>query len=74
MDPFDMVMDEKQVAKLLSVSPKTLRNWRYLGRGPAFIKLGRTVRYKISDLDKYIKKITNGSWSLMATPPRDDET
>jgi len=37
-------------AKLLSSSPKTLRNWRHLGRGPAYSKRGRMVRYRVQDL------------------------
>lgn len=37
-------------AKILGCSPQSLRNWRHLGRGPAYSKRGRMVRYKVQDL------------------------
>jgi hypothetical protein len=32
---------------------QTLRNWRHLSRGPAYSKMGRSVRYRVSDLINY---------------------
>jgi len=29
---------------------KTLRNWRVRGEGPKFLKIGRLVRYRLSDV------------------------
>ena len=37
---------EAQTAEVLGISPATLRTWRCLGRGPRFIKVGRSVRYR----------------------------
>jgi predicted DNA-binding transcriptional regulator AlpA len=34
-----VTLRSKEVAELLGVSEKTLANWRWQGRGPAFIKL-----------------------------------
>lgn len=36
------------------VPDRTLRQWRYLGVGPAYVKVGRHVRYRRSDLDAFI--------------------
>lgn len=38
-------LTEAQAAEHLSLSPKTLRNWRSLGDGPPFLRLGSAVRY-----------------------------
>ena len=42
---------EKQAAKLLNLSPKTLQKYRIIGGGPRFIRVSaRCVRYRIVDL------------------------
>jgi predicted DNA-binding transcriptional regulator AlpA len=43
-------LTEKQAARLLSMSHRTLQAWRRTGLGPSFIKLGRAVRYRRGDL------------------------
>lgn len=43
-----------EAANYLSVQPTTLEVWRVQGRGPRFLKLGRAVRYRQSDLDAYL--------------------
>ena len=44
-----------QVAQRLGLPKQTLAQWRYLGRGPAFIKLGpKSVRYAASDVDTWL--------------------
>ena len=54
-DPFRFVNDV-EAAKILSVSPQTLRNYRHLGRGPAYSKRGRMVRYQIRNLLSYMEQ------------------
>lgn len=43
-----------QAAKILCLSEMTLRKWRWEGKGPRFIKLGRKVAYKQEDLYEWI--------------------
>lgn len=38
------------------VSEKTLRNWRNLGRGPAFTTIARRIFYAEADVLAYEKK------------------
>lgn len=38
------------------VSAGTIRNWRYLGKGPVYTKLGSVVVYHIDDVIAYEKK------------------
>ena len=45
----------------LDVSRKTLQSWRYAGQGPRFIKIGRLVRYRVGDVDAYLRAQTRGS-------------
>jgi len=40
-----------------SPTPQTLKNWRNTGRGIPFIKLGRLVKYRLSDVLKYEKEL-----------------
>lgn len=40
----------RQVAAILQISPKTLRNWRSLGIGPTYRKYGRLARYDRQDV------------------------
>ena len=42
-----------EAAAILGLSPRTLERYRVTGEGPRFLKLGRCVRYKRVDLDKW---------------------
>lgn len=50
----DKLLNDREAAALLGVTPSTLNFWRVQRRGPAFVKLGHAVRYRRSDLDTYI--------------------
>ncbi|QGG97088.1 helix-turn-helix transcriptional regulator [Actinomarinicola tropica] len=38
----------------IHVPVKTLAQWRYLGMGPSYLKLGGHVRYRRSDVDAWL--------------------
>jgi hypothetical protein len=46
----DRYVSDTEAAKIIGSSPQTLRNWRHQGRGPAYSKKGRMVRYRVQDL------------------------
>ena len=48
------LIDTDTVAKLLNLSPATLRLWRSLGKGPQYVKCGGAVRYKAEDITAWI--------------------
>jgi hypothetical protein len=52
----EQVVDEYEAAKVLKKSVQTLRNDRCSRQGPAYLKLGRSVRYKVSDLFDYMER------------------
>jgi helix-turn-helix protein len=43
-------------AEVLAVPAGTLRYWRKVGVGPAWVKLEGTVRYDVADLEAYIEQ------------------
>ncbi len=62
-----VLMTETEVSKQLNVSLASLRRWRLLNRGPAFLKVGSLVRYRPEDLEAWlISRPTGGSRA--ATP------
>lgn len=54
--PTQPLLTEKEAAKILSMSPKTLSLWRYQGTGPTFIKLGSSIRYQLNDLEAWVEQ------------------
>lgn len=44
----------EQVAQLVGTSVGQLAQWRFHGDGPPFIKLGRSVRYRWSDVEAWL--------------------
>lgn len=38
------------------VSPRTLERWRWTGEGPAFVKIGGRVVYRIEDVETYERR------------------
>jgi predicted DNA-binding transcriptional regulator AlpA len=49
------LLDEKAVAKILGLSIQTLRNDRNTKMRIPFIKIGRSVRYRIEDIEDLIE-------------------
>jgi len=50
------LLTERQVAAILQMAPKTLRNWRdpKINKGPAWRKYGRLVRYDRQDVQLWM--------------------
>jgi len=42
-----------EAAAYLGLAVSTLNKWRCYGSGPKFLKLGRSVRYRQSELDHF---------------------
>ena len=38
----------------------TLAQWRYLGKGPRYVKAGKHVLYRRSDIEAWLEKNTLG--------------
>jgi excisionase family DNA binding protein len=46
-------LTEREAAPRIGVAPGTLRNWRRQGRGPAYLKVGKAVRYRAEDIEAW---------------------
>lgn len=49
------LLNEKEAARFLSVSHRTLQAWRASRAGPPFIQMGRAIRYCRDDLIGWMK-------------------
>lgn len=54
---------EKQAASLTSIPVKTLQGMRIKGNGIPFIKIGRSVRYDLATIHKFMQQQTKTSTS-----------
>jgi predicted DNA-binding transcriptional regulator AlpA len=66
MITLEPLLDEIQVSKLTRRGVPTLQKDRLRGTGPRFIKMGRSVRYRPSDVEAWIAERVRQSTSESA--------
>jgi predicted DNA-binding transcriptional regulator AlpA len=49
-----LTVDTEGASKHIGLAVSTLEKLRVTGGGPRFVKLGRAVRYRVSDLEDYV--------------------
>ena len=54
-------LDEKGLCALLGISSVTATKWRAKAKGPPFIRVGRLIRYRRSDIDAWLRTNTIGA-------------
>ena len=52
--PVSGLMNENEVASLLGITVATLRKRRLFQRPPAYLKIGRSVRYARADVEQFV--------------------
>ena len=50
----DRLLKEVEAAEFLRLAPATLRQWRYKGHGPTYLKLRSRVVYRRSELCRFV--------------------
>ena len=55
-----VLLTEKEVQEYYKINVNTLQRNRSMGLGLPYVKLGRLVRYKVSDIEKYLDANTVG--------------
>jgi len=45
----------KIAARVIGLDHRTLEQWRYQGKGPPYLKVGRQVRYLREELDAWLQ-------------------
>ncbi len=48
-------LNQEQLARRWSVSPRTLERWRSIGRGPNYLRLVGRVAYRLEDVEEFEK-------------------
>lgn len=54
----DRLMDAAETAAFIGRSVRTLEQWRYLGKGPDYVKVGKSIRYRRSAVDRWLDAMT----------------
>jgi predicted DNA-binding transcriptional regulator AlpA len=55
----ELLLTTSELAQVFRLAPATLKDWRCRrGMGPRFIKVGRAVRYRMRDVETWLKKQT----------------
>lgn len=63
----ESMLATKAAAAFLDLSTATLEAWRCRGGGPVFVKLGKAVRYRKSDLDAFLNSRTFANTSQVSS-------
>jgi excisionase family DNA binding protein len=56
----DALLDTSTLAAHIGIPERTIDQWAYLGKGPAFIKVGRHRRYRQRDVDAWLERNRHG--------------
>lgn len=56
-----LVETPETAAPLILSTPGTMARWRRTGKGPRFIRVGKKIAYRRSDLEAWLTKQTCGS-------------
>lgn len=54
-DPYHILICEKEAAQLLGWDVRTLQQRRYRGQDPAYVRVGRNIRYRLSVIMDMVK-------------------
>ena len=46
-------VSQKDLAERWALSPRTLEQWRWQGRGPRYLKIGGRVVYRLMDIEAF---------------------
>lgn len=49
----ELHLTDKELTKRWRLARGTLANWRLAGKGPAYIRFGRKILYRLSDVEAY---------------------
>jgi hypothetical protein len=54
-------LNQIDLARRWSISPRTLERWRWLGQGCRYIKIGGRVVYRVEDVEAFEAQQTRAS-------------
>lgn len=56
----EVLVTAEELSAESKIPEATLAQWRYLGKGPNFLKCGSHVRYRRSDVDAWLASCLRG--------------
>ena len=56
----EQLLKDEDVARITRMSVASVRRWRLEHRGPRYIKIGTSVRYRLGDVQKWIRSQPTG--------------
>ena len=68
-------LNQVELSRRWSISPRTLERWRWLGEGPAHLKIGGRVVYRLQDIEAFEAaqlRMPTGRGRRDAAPSPDD--
>lgn len=51
------LLDINELAEVLGIPVRTIRKWRYEGKGPACIKIGKYIRWHPNEVDRWLARL-----------------
>lgn len=51
----DGYLTDDEQARVLLLTPRTLRNWRRLGKGPPYVRVGKRIFYPLAGNAAWLK-------------------
>jgi predicted DNA-binding transcriptional regulator AlpA len=64
----DQMLTPNELAERLVRSEKSLEAWRASGTGPAYVRVGRQIRYRERDVEAWLQANTVPTRSAPAAP------
>ncbi|MBF0186200.1 MAG: DNA-binding protein [Magnetococcales bacterium] len=53
MDKQTMHLNQTELSNRWKISPRTLERWRWMKIGPAYLKIGGRVLYRLEDVEQH---------------------
>jgi predicted DNA-binding transcriptional regulator AlpA len=54
--PDERLLNQESAAALIGVKPPTLASWRHFGKGPPYVKVGRSTFYKAAEIERWLNE------------------
>jgi len=46
-------LDQDHLARRWNISPRTLERWRWMKKGPNYLKVGGRIAYRVEDIEEF---------------------
>lgn len=71
MSTFGDLLTAEQLADELQATKDQLAQWRYMGRGPRFLKEGHFIRYRRVDVEEWLESRIHTRTDMPVDPGSD---